>query len=132
MKRYSFEKLEVWKISRLLTKEIYSRTNDFPKEEQYGLTSQMRRAALSVTCNISEGTSRWSYKEKIRYVEIAFSSLMETLNCIILAFDLDLLNYDDLKDLRIKVDEIANKLNSLKRAYNQSINKQAAISSINE
>jgi four helix bundle protein len=69
--------LNVWKLSIALTAIIYEVTKDLPKSEQYGLTSQMRRAAVSVSSNIAEGAARSSKKERRRFYEIARSSLVE-------------------------------------------------------
>ena len=113
MKTYSFEKLEVWQDSRKPVKDVYMLTKLFPDDERFGLTSQVRRAMISVSCNISEGTSRWSNKEKIRFIEIAFSSLMEVLNCLILSTDLEYIEQSKLLQLRESIDKVANKLNSL-------------------
>ena len=88
-------------------------TSVFPDNEKFGLTSQIRRAMISVSCNISEGTSRWSSKEKVRFIEIAFSSLMEVLNCLILSSDLDYITDEDLKESRLEIEKIGNKLNAL-------------------
>jgi four helix bundle protein len=117
MKEYSFERLDLWQSTRSFTKDIYKCTQSFPKEEKFGIVSQIRRATISVANNIAEGTSRWSYKEKYRFIEIAFGSLMEVLNCMILSFDLGYLNEKILNNLRLKVDEIANKLNSLAKSF---------------
>lgn len=117
MKIYSFEKLEVWNDSRNLLKEIYIMTKMFPDDEKFGLTSQIRRATISISCNIAEGTSRWSSKEKIRFIEIAFSSLMEVLNCLILARDLNYVEESKLTDTRELVDKIGNKLNGLSNHF---------------
>ena len=117
MKVYSFEKLEVWKNARDFTVKIYSITMAFPDEEKFGLTSQLRRSTLSVTCNIAEGTTRWSNKERIRFIEIAYSSLMEVLNCLLISFNLDLISQENLVSLRHDIDEISNKLNALARSY---------------
>ena len=116
-KTYSFEKLDVWQKSRLLVKVIYFQTREFPDEEKFGLTSQIRRAMISVSCNIAEGTSRWSPKEKVRFIEIAFSSLMEVLNCLILSSDLEFMEDTRLIELRVQIDEVANKLNALANSY---------------
>jgi four helix bundle protein len=62
--QFSFERLEVWQEARLLTKMIYLSTGNFPPEEKYGLSQQMRRAAISVCSNIAEGTSRISVKDR--------------------------------------------------------------------
>lgn len=117
MNTYSFEKLDVWQNSRSLIKEVYLTSKPFPTEEQFGLTSQLRRAGISISCNIAEGVSRWSGKEKIRFIEIAYGSLMEVLNCFILAMDLEYINNKQLEVLRIKIDVIAGQLNGLKKHF---------------
>lgn len=73
----SHKNLDVYKISLKLIEEIYKSTRGFPKEEQYVLVSQIRRSAVSVCCNIAEGASRISRKEKKRFYEISRSSLVE-------------------------------------------------------
>ena len=87
MRLYSFEKLDVWKLSRKLTKNIYKISAGFPDSEKFGLTSQIRRASISVSSNIAEGSSRKSGVEQARYTEIAFGSLLEILNQLIVAND---------------------------------------------
>ena len=77
MLNLSHKKLEVYQFSLRLIKEIYKATGKFPKEEQYVLISQMRRAAISVSSNIAEGASRLSKIEKKRFYEISRSSLVE-------------------------------------------------------
>ncbi len=77
MLNLSHKNLDVYQISLKLIKEIYKATKLFPKEEQYVLISQVRRAAVSVSCNIAEGASRISKKEKRRFYEISRSSLVE-------------------------------------------------------
>ena len=80
MKIYSFEKLIVWQKSRKLAVLIYKITLVFPKEELFGLTSQMRRCSISIPSNIAEGSGRQTSKEKARFTEIAYSSALELLN----------------------------------------------------
>ncbi len=70
MNIYSFEKLDVWQKSRLLVKDVYLTTKLFPDDERFGLTSQVRRAMISVSCNIAEGTSRWSDKKKLDLLKL--------------------------------------------------------------
>lgn len=77
MLNLSHKKLDVWRKSIDLVSEIYAITEQFPKIEIYGLTSQLRRAAISVASNIAEGASRSSEKERSRFYEIARSSLAE-------------------------------------------------------
>ena len=77
MYTYYFEKMEVWKLSKELVKEIYSLTKEFPKMEEFGLISQLRRAAVSVPTNLAEGSARSTKKDQINFTVISFASLME-------------------------------------------------------
>ena len=113
MYMYSFEKLEVWQLARKLVKEIYDITKEFPDNEKYGLTKQIRRAAISVSSNIAEGTSRKTGKEQARFTQIAYSSLIEILNQLILSVDLGLMKPSKLDTIRIEIEELSNKLNAL-------------------
>ena len=72
---------------------------------------------ISVSCNIAEGTTRTTFKEKIRFLEIVYSSLMEVLNCLILSCDLDYIMESELEETRLKIDEVNNKINRLKLSY---------------
>ena len=121
MNIYGFEKLDVWQKSRLLVRDIYLITKSFPEDERFGLTSQLRRAMISVSCNIAEGTSRWSNKEKIRFIEIDYGSLMEVVNCLMLAFDLEYISEQKILELRFNIDIVANKLNGLKKSFDRSV-----------
>ncbi len=116
MKEFGFEKLKVWQAARALTKRVYSVTLSFPEEEKFGLISQLKRASVSVCSNLAEGSSRDSYKEKARYNEIAYGSLMELLNQIILASDLNYLKNEDYISIREKIDEISYMLNGLRKS----------------
>ena len=113
---YSFEKLEVWQLSRRLCADIYTLTRNFPKEEMYGLSSQIRRASVSIASNIAEGTSRSTDKDKAHFSTLAFSSLMEVLNQLIIATDLGYLENEKLLELRKFINELGNKLNALKKS----------------
>ncbi len=115
-KVYSFENLDVWKESRKLAVKIYKLTQDFPSEEKYGLVSQMRRAGISISSNIAEGSSRNSLKDQARFSEIAFGSLLELLNQSILSFDLNLIVDTELIDIRLSIDQIGLKLDRLKKS----------------
>ena len=92
MHQFPFEKLQVWQKSRILVAEIYQITKSFPKEETYGLTNQVRRAIVSVPSNLAEGCTRKTKNERARFTTIAYSSLMETINQMILAKDLSYIN----------------------------------------
>ena len=77
---YSFEKLEVWKETIQLAAKTYKITDLFPKEEKFGLISQMRRCSVSVSSNITEGTARLTNKDKAHFMTMAYSSALELLN----------------------------------------------------
>lgn len=79
MYQYSFEKLNVWKDAQGLAKLVYVITSQFPPEEKFGLTSQLRIASISVSSNIAERSSRQTTKEKVYLISIAFSSAVEVL-----------------------------------------------------
>ena len=115
--KYSFEKLNVWDDARRFVKEIYLLTESFPSKEMYGLSSQMQRAAVSVVSNIAEGVTRFSDKEKVRFVEIAYGSIMEVYCQLYVAMDLGYIGQDKFDELKVSVDEIANKLTSLAKSY---------------
>ena len=115
-KVYSFEKLEVWKEARKLVVKIYKLTARYPPEEKYGLVSQMRKAVVSVSNQISEGCSRSSPKDQARYSEISFGSLLELLNETILSFDLTYITDSEYNDLRLDYDSIGNKLDGLRKS----------------
>lgn len=87
-----FQDLIVWQKAHQLVLDIYDNTKQFPKEELFGLTSQIRRAAISVPANISEGFKRTGIKDKLRFYNIAQSSLEEVKYFLILSNDLGYIN----------------------------------------
>ena len=113
---FSFEKLNVWIDSKALIKLIYIITKEFPNEEKFGLTNQLRRASVSVASNLAEGTSRNTNKDKAHFTTLSFSSLMEVLNQIIIAKELNYLEENDYQIIRAEVEKISNKLNALRKA----------------
>jgi len=119
--KYSFENLEVWKMSRELVKDVYQITAAFPHNERFGLTSQLRRSSVSVSSNIAEGSTRWSKKDQSRFYEIAFGSLIESLNQLILSVDLTFLQEIQLITLREKIENIARMLNALYQSTHKPI-----------
>ena|SRR5690554_1692811 len=116
---YAFERLDVWKKSRWLVKEIYRVTNHFPSEERYGLTSQLRRASVSISSNIAEGSTRWGKRDKARFYEIAYGSLIEVMNQLILSADLDFMDEVELNRLKPQIDEISRMLDALYKSVKQ-------------
>ena len=100
--------LEIWKEGIELVRKIYEITYTFPKKEQYGLTSQIRRAAVSIPSNISEGAARNSKKEFIQFLYISLGSIAELETQIIIA---NKLNYiDDISDIDENVEKLRRKL----------------------
>ena len=116
MKTYSFEKLDVWQEARQLAVKIYKTTRDFPEDERFGMISQMRRACISISSNIAEGTSRFTSKDQVRFYEIAYGSLMELLNQLIISCDLEFLANENMLILRTDIDSISFKLSRLRDA----------------
>ena len=107
---YSFEKLEVWNNARDLAKAIYILSSKFANTEKYGLASQIQRAAVSVSSNIAEGSGRISPKEKKRFIEIAYGSLMETLSQLFIAKDLEYISETDMEEIRPLIEHISAQL----------------------
>lgn len=112
---FSFEKLEVWKDARTLAKMVYELTACFPKSEVYGLVSQMNRSVISISSNIAEGSGRLKPNDKARFMHIAFGSLMELLNQLIISNDLGWTSEEKLLDVRAQIEKVANKLNALEK-----------------
>ena len=108
-----FKDLRVWAKAHELTLALYQKTRAFPKEEMYGLTSQLRRAAASIGANIAEGCGRRSDAEMRRFVQIARGSANEVEYHLLLAKDLDFLSDEDHKNLEAGVLEIQRMLAAL-------------------
>lgn len=101
----TYKELDVWIKFRILVKEIYAATMDFPKEELYGLTSQIRRSAVSVPSNIAEGYGRQYKKETIQFLHIARGSLYELETQLYIAFDLKFISENKLNELIVMIEE---------------------------
>ena len=114
MYTYSFEKLEVWVEAKKLSKDIYTITSKFSPDEKFGLTSQLRRASISICSNIGERSARKSNKDKAHFAIMAFSSAVEVLNQIIISYVLDFIDLDAYTALREQIESITNKLNALR------------------
>lgn len=105
----SFTDLKAWELGHKLVLLVYEMTDKFPKEERFTLTSQMRRAAISITSNISEGFSRQSYSEKVQFYSMAQGSLTELQNQVLVARDVGHLNkkdFDKLAKLAVEVHKL--------------------------
>ncbi|MBF0598339.1 four helix bundle protein [Faecalibacter rhinopitheci] len=105
--------LNVWKNSVDLVTNIYKETQSFPKEELYGLTSQIRRSAVSIPSNIAEGAARHSNKEYIQFLYIALGSLAELETQLIIAYNLNYLRESKYSEFILILNEIGKLLNGL-------------------
>ena len=96
---------------------VYTLLKKFPIEEKYGLCDQLRRASISITSNIAEGVSRYSHKDKIHFIEIAFGSLMETISQLEIAKRLNYITNEDLETAENQVEEISKSLTNLQYSF---------------
>lgn len=108
-----FKKYDVWKLGHEVVLKMYRLTNQFPKEEIYGLTSQMRRAAYSIPSNIAEGCGRESGAEFRRFLTISQGSASELEYFLILTKDLEYLNITDYERLDDEVNKTRRSINNL-------------------
>lgn len=99
----SYKDLEVWRQTRALVSDIYQLTKNFPKEEQFGLTNQLRRAVISVPSNIAEGCGRNHHKDSTQFFFIARGSLYEIETQLILASDLQIISENELQKITEQV-----------------------------
>ena len=109
----SFTDLRAWQGGHKLALMIYDITRQFPKEEIFGLTNQLRRAAVSITSNIAEGFSRQSYKEKVRFYFMSLGSLTEIQSQLLIAKDISYISEEDFNKIAkqtIKVSKVINGL----------------------
>jgi four helix bundle protein len=103
---HKFKELEIWKKSRLFCSKIYLVTANFPNEEKFGLTNQLRRASISIPSNIAEGSSRHSNKDFSRFLEIAIGSAYEVETQLLISTDLGFINDVKCTELIAYLDEI--------------------------
>lgn len=114
---FAFEQLDVYQVARRYVKNVYLLSEKFPQKEDFALTSQIRRAAVSITSNIAEGTSRFSVKDKSHFIEIAYGSLMETYSQLQVALDLGYITQSDIEQQHPLVVELRNRLSALRKSY---------------
>ena len=114
-----FKNLQVWEKSHLLTLAIFMQTDNFPRSEIFGLTSQLRRAAAYVPTNIAEGCGRKSKKEFLYFLNVAFGSASELQYLIFLSFELNYLDQGQETQLSEKISEIKRMLCSLIKIIEQ-------------
>ena len=118
--------LDAWKMAMDLVERCYRTTASFPREEQYGLTSQLRRAAVSIPSNVAEGSCRRTTKVYANHVSIALGSHGEVETCIELASRLGFLSPTDRRDLQDRCDEVGRVLSGLYRSLEEKIERDDA------
>jgi four helix bundle protein len=112
MKPFSFESIIAWQKAHQFTKMVYLVTKDFPEDERFGLTSQFRRAAVSIGANIAEGYKKLSKVDKLRFFNISQGSLAECMNYIILSRDIGYMDDSDYNILHKMAEEVARLLSA--------------------
>jgi four helix bundle protein len=115
---HNFKELKVWQKARHLVKETYILTKKFPKEEMFALTSQVKRAVVSISSNIAEGCGRGTNKQLHYFLEVAQGSSCELETELILSFDLEFITEEELTRVQSSLIEIQRMLQSLMNSLN--------------
>jgi four helix bundle protein len=114
----SFTDLIAWQEGHKLVLKVYEITKNFPNYEMFGLTSQMRRCAVSITSNIAEGFSRRTNKDKIKFYHTSLGSITELQNQLLIARDVSFINQDDFINLAEQTTSVQKVLHGLRKALN--------------
>ena len=120
---FSFEGLRVYQATRLLVKDVYTLVNKFPAVENFALSSQVRRAIVSVSANIAEGSGRNHAKDKAHFIDIAYGSLLETYSELLTAADLGYINEDELLSIKPQFVDIGKMLSGLRTSLLNPANR---------
>jgi len=121
---FNFEKLEVWQKAIAFADLIYTETQAFPTEERFGLTNQLRRAAVSISSNIAEGSSRSSKNDFARFAEIAADSLFEAVSQAFVARRQGFLSEDQFRKIYTDAEEPSRMLSGLRKSLLSTLNSQ--------
>lgn len=119
---FNYKKLIAYQRAKILVSEVYGLLKKFPREEQYALCDQLRRAAVSVTSNIAEGTNRSTNPDKIHFLEIAYGSLMEVHSQMDIAHDLGYITQGDLCLIEGTITNVAKPLSGLRASFKNQLN----------
>ena len=125
--RFRFQKLEVWQEARTANRAIYKLARKFPKDEMFAMTSQIRRAAISISSNIAEGSGRNSDKDFAHFLEQAYGSFMETASLFYLALDEGYVSEADLDSLFNSLESLSRRIVSLNRSLKIATSKTSFI-----
>ena len=120
---FNYKKLVAYQRAKDLVKAVYDLLRGFPKEEQYALCDQLRRAVVSVTSNIAEGTNRQTYPDKIHFLEIAYGSLMEVHSLMDVACDLGYISAVNMMFIEELIIGVVKPLSGLRSSYQAKLHK---------
>ena len=121
---FNFEKLDVWQKAIEFADLIYNKTRAFPSDERFGLTNQLRRAAVSISSNIAEGSSRSSKSDFARFVEIATGSVFEVVSQAFIAHRQSFLSEDQFRKIYADAEELSRMLSGLRKSLLSTLNSQ--------
>lgn len=121
MDKFTFFDLRVYQEAKELVKSVYAFLDKFPKYEIYALGDQLRRAVTSVPSNIAEGSGRFSVKEKIHFIEIAYGSLTETLCQLDIAHDLNYITDEEFTNEKERINIIGKQLSGLRASFQNQL-----------
>lgn len=117
MNEYSYQTLNVYKDAKALVVAVYQLLKKYPAEERYALCDQIRRAAISITSNIAEGMSRYSDKEKVHFLEIAYASMMEVESQLDISVDLEYISKEQFVTIADNINIVGKQLSALRGKY---------------
>lgn len=120
---FGYKNLVAYQRAKTLVSQVYGLLKKFPREEQYAMCDQLRRAVVSVTSNIAEGTSRGTYPDKIHFLEIAYSSMMEVHSQLDVACDLGYITTNELSSVEETILSVVKPLSGLRSSYQAKSHK---------
>ena len=124
MEFFGYRNLVAYEKAREVVRRVYYVTKSFPKDEVFALSSQMRRAAVSITSNIAEGMTRYSIKDKVHFLEIAYGSLMEVMSQMEVAEDQKYITTAEFQNFEVLVADVARLISGLQKSFMQPIDGQ--------
>lgn len=118
--KYNFENLQVYKLALELVAEIYKITRDWPKEELFALSSQIKRAVISIVLNIAEGSGKGSKKDFARFLSTSIGSVFEVRACLHIALTLSYIEGNRMRAINEKIDELFFKISALRKSLSKN------------
>lgn len=118
--KYNFENLQVYKLALELVAEIYKITRDWPKEELFALSSQIKRAVISIVLNIAEGSGKGSKKDFARFLSTSIGSVFEVRACLHIALTLSYIEGNRMRAINEKIDELFFKISTLRKSLSKN------------